>query len=208
MPKIEKTLKGPVLLVNCGDCVHFNKFRHPQLPRVCSEDGVRDYAKPCEKFQVNWQHFNYSETFTKILKEVVTEDLPRIAALINAEIATRTAKYYYGMPVYVRLFGEDFISNYARCNVITAQGRYVYVQGMKTKYYGMFVKKSVFSEKQFIAKLKQLALNKRYTDPKLKTFTDWKPAKRGTMDIKDIPVVDDVIEYKNSMVFTVNDHGQ
>ena len=206
MPKIE-TGNGPQLLVTCGGCVHFNKMRHPQLPKVCKEEGIREYAKPCEKFQVNWQLFNADKQFSDIVHSISNDDLPLIVALLNAEISTRIAKYHYNMVVYVRLFGEDYISNYFKCNVICAKGRYVYVQGAKSKYYGVFLKKSVLTEKQFLTKIKELALAKKYRDPKLESYTDWKPAKRGIVTIKDVPHVDQVYkrEEKQLMTWTTND---
>jgi hypothetical protein len=206
MPAIIKN-EGPQLLVTCGECIHFKVI--PQFSSVCEKLGIRDYAKPCSKFLLNWKDIQFNEEFTKVLKNTETTHLSKMVALVNAEISTRRAKFAYGMVVYVRMFGDDFISNYAKCYVICAQGRYVYVQSAKDQYYGAFLKASVYKEKPFITKITQLAKARKYTDPKLKTYTQTKlPKASATTKIKDIPSIDDVIKPKKvDMVFKTNVHS-
>jgi hypothetical protein len=207
--KIEKQGPGVPLQVQCGNCVHFRRIA--AFKDVCVKLGIKEFAPPCTKFVADFHQFSRNAEFAKFLAATPDDQLQPLLALINAEVTTRHSKFRYGMAIYVRLFGDDYISNYVKCYVMMAKGRYVYVElPAQENYYGVFLKKSVFTEAQFLKKLKLLASNNKLRDPKFKQYSSWQPKEpRDLRSINDIPPINDVIKNvkrdKITMSWSVND---
>lgn len=186
----------PVTLdVTCQHCLHFKEIKI--YKDVCEALGVKTFSPTCRNFMLNWKDIDPGayKRLQKMLERVSTENLPIVAALINNEIKTRKGKFSFGMPVYVRLFGDDFFSNYAKCWVIFKSGRYVYVKGTNNKFAGVFLRSSVLTEKKFIEKGTKLIKEGKLRDPKFSEYTQLK-IKKFTLD--NIPSIDSFVENRKS----------
>jgi hypothetical protein len=193
----------------CGSCVHLNCI--PAFAEVCSKMGIGPYHDICEKYQFNWKliDLNNKEQFDLLdnISKLSTDQLLIVADLLRAEKLTRNRGFRFKEPVYVRLFGDNYLSNYAKGWVILAAKSYVYVQGTSSSYYGAFLRSSVIKEIKFIKLANQLILEKKINDPKMKDYTK---IKHKVKNIGDIPTIDKLLSEevakmpKQSMSFSSN----
>lgn len=176
----------------CGNCIH---HRHiPQFKETCEKLGVGPYHKICEKFQFNWQLIQASKVSGTLLEKVADipdEDLLMMADFLRAERLTRRKGFKFMMPVYVRLFGDNFLSNYAKGWVITAAGRYVYIQGKESAYNGAFLKSSIIKEPKFIKIAADLVKQGKIIDPNTRNYTKIKA--KNLKGFEDVPTIDSFV---------------
>jgi hypothetical protein len=181
----------------CGTCVHFKSI--PAFAEVCSKMGIGHYHAICEKYLFNWKlidvHNKEQRVFLSKISNLPVEQLVLIADLLRAEKLTRGKGFKFKEPVYIKLFGDDYLSNYAKAWVIMAAGAYIYVQGKNSSYYGAFLKKSVIKEARFINIAAKLIDNNRLVDPKIKDYTKLKVKPKS---LEDVPSIDALVSSTNS----------
>jgi hypothetical protein len=165
--------------VRCGQCYHFAKERATRYSDVCSKLGVLPLGRPCVAYLANVNsmslHTDEGKTFAEILDKIPTSKLTAFAALINQERTTRRFGFRHGQQVYVRIFPDEYISNYVKVWIMLVSKNRVLVQGVKTDFRGSFLKTSILTQEQFEVKRKALRARRRIIDPKINQYTTWRP---------------------------------
>lgn len=162
------------LVVKCKQCLYFSK--HCREGKTCEESGQQAMSRACSYFvadpySINFQTDKAPVLLSKLLNKLDTKELPLFAAIIRQEEQTRKNGFYFGQEVFARVFGvQDYISNYAKGNVILATTRYVFLQGFQG-YRAMLSKGVVLSEEQFKDKKRRLLRTKKIIDPNIKKYT-------------------------------------
>jgi hypothetical protein len=162
--------KLPVIRgVKCKDCVGFN--RYAKYDDLCEKLGVQSYSKPCSRFDPDPKKLGVSDI--KLLAEVIdgmaTARIPLITSMLNREHITRTNGFHMGQKVYVRVLqgSGDYLSNYGIAKVISADSKYVHVQG-KGGFRASVYHVSVLTLEQFEKKRRRLQKAGKLKDPNLK----------------------------------------
>ena len=151
----------------CGTCIHYSYM--PQYKDVCSKIGVGEFHAICDHYQLNFKLVDAKnkeqQSVLKKIKNLDDKQLMIVADLLRAEKLTRSRGFVYGQPVYIHLFGDKYLSNYAKGWVIMCAKGNVYVQGKASGFSGMFKRKSIIKEPQFIKLCKVLAETGKLKDP-------------------------------------------
>lgn len=178
LPPSSQGREPKALHVRCRNCLFFKKAAYFRAPCGSAEMGIKPYAKPCEHFTANHYSFDtvIDRPLTDFLESLSHDRLGDLTALLNQEIRTRRHGFTLGQLVYIRLFQDEYLSNYCRASVIMANKDYVYVQGLdaKKKFRGMFRHESILNVKTFTLKKKSLVRRRRLVDPRLKEYTTLK----------------------------------
>jgi len=187
-PKQDAIIK---LDVRCGNCYHFCHQRAPRFSDVCEKIGILKIGRPCTSFLVDAHIFDLKQNEGRDLREFIgklsSTKLALYAALLIQEKQTRRYGLRHGELVYIKIFPDDYLSNYFRAWVIMADKRRVFVQGTDKSFRGMFMPDSVLDIADFIKRRADLVKTKRLIDPNLNRYTEWRP--RSKVDIKYEPMV-------------------
>lgn len=191
----------------CRHCLFFRKegFYEDDKDKVrertpCQNLNVLPTSKPCPNFSVAPEEFNFGDVedptvlLAKLLTGLDEKRLPQFAAHLVELYKTRKKGYRFGETVYVKLFGDEYLSNYAAVKVVKAKeiteklyqtssldpqvGRQLvrqrrlvlYLQGhgnMRLRIY----EDHVLREKEFAARVKDLQARQRLVDPKYTSYT-------------------------------------
>jgi len=159
---------------NCGMCSHFARMAHPVYKEVCKAKGLIETNKPCVRFnpdprQVRFNDDDQLENFTEFLATLPTSKIPLIAAILSQEHRTRKNKFHFGEVVYILAFGTEYVSNYRRCRVLSADREYVTVEG-SSLFIATVMATSVFNMKRWKKKKIELLESKRLRDPNYKKY--------------------------------------
>lgn len=130
MPLNKSTL---TINTRCATCKHFNRLANPAYGEVCSQLGVIETSKPCNRYSVNPAEIKiyeqeHVEALVEIVESLSDRDLQLMAALFNREHLTRKRGFKFGSVVYLRPFGGDYVSNYRKAKVISADREYVHIR--------------------------------------------------------------------------------
>lgn len=184
------------LEVRCRDCFHFRHQKANGYKDICERLGILPQGRPCAKFLPDAKIFDIEvddgRNLRTYLGSLPASRLALYASLLIQEKNTRRQGFHFGEMIYVRLFREDYLSNYARAWVIMANSQRVFVQGTDHKFRGNFLRSSILDAEEFIRKKKALISRKQLLDPNLAKYTGWKPNKKLTIDYVP-PVVDGVL---------------
>lgn len=191
----------------CRHCMHFLKEglyedeRDRDRERTpCKNLNVLPTSKPCPNFSVEPAEFNFgdvedpTELLSKLLVGLDEKRLPQFAAHLVEMYKTRKKGYRFGEIVYIRLFGDDYLSNYFAVRVVKvkeviekmyqtssldpqigkqmvrARRLVVYLQGrgnLRLRLYD----NSVMREREMVAKRKELQSKGRLVDPRYDAHT-------------------------------------
>lgn len=191
----------------CRHCMHFGKEglyedeRDRDRERTpCKNLNVLPTSKPCPNFSVDTAEFNFggveepTELLSKLLTGLDEKRLPQFSALMVELYKMRKKGFRFGETVYVRLFGDDYLSNYFAVRVVKvkeviekmyqtssldpqigkqmvrARRIVVYLQG-KGNFRLRLYDNSVLRERDMIAKRKELQSKERLVDPRYDTYT-------------------------------------
>lgn len=172
--------------VRCGDCFHFNNQRAPTFNDICKNIGILKIGRPCSSFLVNAHVFDIKAQEGRDLREFVgqlpSQKLALFSALLMQEKRTRRYGFRHGEMVYIRMFPEDYLSNYFRAWVIMADRRRIFVQGTDKNFRGVFVPSSVLDAVDFLEHKKKLIERKALVDPNLRKYTEWRPKSKVNID--------------------------
>ena len=162
------------LKVRCGDCIFFSKFE--KFGEPCEKLGVLKRDKPCKYFSVDPFQIDFDTTqgivkLKNLLNRTENDDLKKFAAIINQHIDTRNMGLEFGEVVWVKLFQDDYLSNYFKAKVVQANKGIVYVHGIDGHTFtGTFQRPSVFTLREFREKRKELRSKKKITDPNFERY--------------------------------------
>lgn len=168
----EVALSSSALFIpqKCINCKHFRRVAHPAYEKACETLGVLFDARPCERFSPDPARLKFTkrrqaEQVLSILRDMSESDLLTAASLLTQERRNRRQGYRFGDTVYLCAFGGDYLSNYRRCKVVSAEGRYINVQADEG-FSAMVFKTSVLTATQWKTKKAWLENNERRTDPR------------------------------------------
>lgn len=194
-------LKSSCLTIKakCGECRYFANTPHKAYKKVCMKLGVIEKAKPCKRFSPDVSLLNFNDEkqqfmLSDIMANTSTARLALLAAVINREARTRRHGFHFGEVIYIRAFGDDYVSNYRKGRVINADSEYVYISGNRN-FVAQVYHDSVIKHAQW--KLKKVKLTKagKVRDPRYKSYTQLVPEhiaklKRDMEDAYQPPTID------------------
>lgn len=191
-----KHRKGPTLAVRCRNCIHFRRQRAKAFKDVCEKLGVKGESRACSYFFANPFYFKRKEEEFKVFEDMV-RDLPRaqVQSLIGwmqQELVTRRSGFAFGQTVYVRMVGDDYLRNYAKGIVVSADKTHVFIQGDEKRVSATMtlMKDSVFSEEKWKKKRAALIARGRVRDPNASKIFSAREARKRTAQ-EDVPTIDD-----------------
>jgi hypothetical protein len=172
------TISKPVTVnVACRDCIFYKKEAHFSNGKTnvpCVQLGRLPGQLPCPAFKINPYLIDFNGTdmltFANILSNLPANKLSQVAAVLLQEKTTRSNGFSFGQTVYVKVFPDDYISNWAVAKIIAVDTRWVYIQG-KRGFRAKIQHTSVLREVEWAqhqAKLRSLG---RFTDPKISDYT-------------------------------------
>lgn len=186
--------------VRCGDCFYLRNQRAPKFAKVCSEMGITDAGRPCQYFLPNVRLFEITSDDGKNIAEIISKipkaHLARWGDLLVREAKTRRYGFHMGEQVYIRIFPEDYLSNYFSGKVVYADRRRIFVEVQQPNgrgFRGQFTPRSVLDVADFAIKRKELVRTKRLIDPSIKKYTSWRP--KSKLDINyEPPTINEAID--------------
>jgi hypothetical protein len=142
---------------------------HPSYKKPCVDFGITEDSKPCDKYSPNPSTVKLaSEKNVVKLANVITdlsdEDTLTLATILNQEARTRRQGFRFGQKVYFRIYGGEYLRNYVVARVVSADSKYVYLQGTDG-YVASLHHQSVLSEKQWLRKEFELLKTNKINDP-------------------------------------------
>ncbi len=178
----------------CGTCIHFNYI--PQFKEVCSKLGIGEFHAICDRYQFNFKLIDAkNKKQQRVLNRIATldnEQLRIVADLLRAEKQTRSRGFSFGQPVYIHLFGDKYLSNFAKGWVIMVAKGNVYIQGHNSSFSGVFKRKSIIKEAQFVKICKTLAEANKLKDPNYNKYM--KGPVPSVKRVEDVPTIDKFVE--------------
>jgi len=186
------------LEVRCRDCFHFKHQKASGYKSVCIDLGILPQGRPCAKFLPDAKLFDLRLDEGRDLRQYVgtlpANKLALYAALLMQERTTRRQGFRHGEMIYIRLFREDYLSNYARAWVIMANAQRVFVQGVDSRFRGNFLRTSIFDAEEFARKKKALISRKLINDPNLIKYTERRIKTNKAVIDYEPPVIDGVLQ--------------
>jgi hypothetical protein len=193
------------LTVRCRDCFHFMRQKASGYKDICSRMGILSSGRPCTKFMPDAKIFSLESDDGRDLRNFISSisatRLSLYASLLVNERVTRRQGFNFGEQIYVRLFREDYLSNYGKAWIIMATPQRVFAQGENDKFRGNFLRASVLDVEQFARKRKALISRQRLIDPNLQSYTRWRP--KTKMDVGyEPPVIDGILQESKTTKIT------
>lgn len=179
-----KKFEYPTIKTTCSSCVFYNtNCAYGDSP--CSKLGILASNKPCKRFLINPSVFDMNETkdVNDFVGGIQTKDLCKYALLLSREVKTRKLGFFFGQEVVVQVYRGDYVSNFARAYVISADKDYVYVHGKKG-FRATLYHSSVLSLEQWDKKRASLLKRKKVKDPLFKSYTTFNPSKLPLLGTK------------------------
>jgi hypothetical protein len=167
----DKRRQPVALAVKCQSCIFFKDRAYKTFKKPCSELGVKQYSRPCQHFFANPFIFLKDDPEFKLAKRLFvkySKSLPSLVSWLNQELATRKKGFAFGQIVYVHMIGGDYLQNYAKVTVVSANKEYVYIQG-KT-FRGQYLHSSIYDEAAWKKKKRSLERKNLIRDPKHKEY--------------------------------------
>lgn len=170
----EKTAKaGKIKPFTCSECLHFKGIPLAGHDKVCSSEGVRASRPAPSCFTPNvTQLTQSSDQFAQIVG--ITQGLTRTQKrVLFGLLNTKMRKIEFGVKVYFRAIGKDYLSNYLSGFVVTntSRGGIVVMGDPDNKkrgrpYLAIFKStEDLLTESEFKAKKKKLVAAGRLNDP-------------------------------------------
>jgi len=163
----DKKRKQITIGAKCKSCIFYKDRAYQAFKKPCAQLGVKQYSRPCQHFFANPYIFLKDDPEFNLAKKLLIKyekQLPTLVAWLNQELSTKKTGFTFGQIIYVKMIGEDYLQNYARATVVSANKEVVYVQG--DIFRGTFMHASIFTEDAWVRKKKNLIKHKRIRDPK------------------------------------------
>lgn len=178
--------------LRCKDCRFHQTLIAPGNAKPCTSLGIISEARPCDKFKVSHRSVTLAPdklaSFNEVVAGIPASQLKVIAAHLNQEVVTRKNGFKFGETVYILVLGGDFLHNYRRAVVLSADNEFVYVTGRFDRFYGALKHSSVIKLEKWEAKRKQLILSKSFVDPNHTKL--WHVKATGQVSSYDPPDID------------------
>lgn len=163
-----------VIKTKCGNCDHLN--RSPYYGDVCSKLGIKEFSKPCQHFKVSPLSVDFQKGsmagihLSRLMRNVRTNDLTALAAIINTEHITRKHGFHMGQPVYLRIFSPgSHLNHYAAAHVVSADAKKVYVQGV-SGFRAEIYHRSVITSEEFAIMRRKMIKEGKTVCPKASKY--------------------------------------
>lgn len=168
------TTGGLTINTTCGTCKHLTHIPHPAYKEVCATKGIFDTNKPCKRYSVDTRQIPIKNNediiaLAALMARIPKKSLPLVAALANRESRTRRSGYVFGQIVFIRILGNDYISNYRRCRVTEANKDYVFLEGADG-FSAMVHHSSILTTEKWLEKKAHLKKLKKIVDPKYQEY--------------------------------------
>jgi hypothetical protein len=174
---ISPTSKPVTVNVTCRDCIFFEReanFTDGKEKRPCKQLGRLASQLPCVAFKVSpyQMDFNGADmlTFANIISNIPNGKLPLLAAILLQENTTRKNGFKFGQTVYVQVFPDDYLSNWAVAKIIAVDSKWVFIQG-KRGFRAKVAHSSVLREIEWTEHSRKLRGLGRFSDPNLNKYT-------------------------------------
>lgn len=184
----------------CGNCKHLKRIANPAYEKLCKDLGMSEISRPCARFsadptKIKFRREDNLRNAVRFLQELSADKLLVFASLCVEESKTRRKGFHFGMTVYLLAFGDDYVSNYRRMKVVSADRKYVNLVGSDGST-AMVFHKSVLTPKQWIKKKAWLENNERLTDPRYKKYTE--SPSRADMQLRQVRNNPDAQEFDST----------
>jgi hypothetical protein len=171
----------PRVKTTCQSCIFYNK-QCAWGSKPCKQLGILGSSKPCKKFVLDPYTIDMLDESSKNLQDIVsslsTKDLGKFAILLSQEHKTRSKGFAFGQEVVVHMFKGNYLSNFAKARVISANKDYVFIQGIGG-FRGMLFHSSVLTLEQWAKKRQFLIAKKKIKDPNYASYTSLPQTKEG-----------------------------
>jgi hypothetical protein len=175
---LPETSKPVTVNVTCRNCIFFKKEAYfsgdGKNRSPCEQLGRLGSQLPCPIFKVDPYSVDFNGpsmmAFANILSDLPAKSLPLMAAILLQERTTRRNGFTFGQTVYVRVYPDDYISNYATAKVVMVDDKWVYIQA-KRGFRAKIQHSSVFREAEWAQHQLKLRSAGKFTDPNLKNYT-------------------------------------
>lgn len=174
-PSTQK-LMGSNLAISakCGMCVHYANMKHTAYESVCKELGILEENTPCIRYEPDYRQLQLAEqpwfaAFAAAMSQMTGKQRHILASLLMKENRTRRAGYFFGETVYIRVFEGDYLSNYRRGVIVSANSKHVYIEG-RGGFHAMLMRNSVMNTRQWLRKKQELIRSNRIKDPFLRRY--------------------------------------
>ena len=185
--------------VRCGSCDHHT--RSPYYAEVCEKLGIASFAKPCPAYVVSPLAIDFTEAgsaihMSRLMRSVKSSQLPALAAIINQGHITRKHGYYFGQPVFLRIYSPgSHLNHYASGFVIRATHKKVFIRGVDG-FRAEMAHASVIDSDTFTDMRTKMIKQGRITCPKFEAF-------EGSVGVKDPEVIRNI----GSIRIIQSEHG-
>lgn len=159
----------------CGECIHHKRMAYPAYKKVCVELGIIEENKPCPAFSPNTDRVKFTESkharnVARAISDFSPRELKNLAAILNQEERTRRYGFKLGQELYFLAFGGDYLSNYLKAYVVSADSTYVHLEGEKGCLISLH-HNSVLNKRKWERKQIQLLSANKQVDPNYKKYT-------------------------------------
>lgn len=189
-----------VVDVTCGSCLFFKRHAHSKYRGPCNTLGVQEISRPCKVFTPEPISFNFRSEkelrlLAKVLMKISKNHLRLLATMLLREHKTRAKGFKFGQPVWVKVFGGDYISNYRKAYIAHVERDKVYltagVNRNIDKVFTACVKKtSVLTKPQWLKKKSTLTTKGFIKDPNYKQYTSFIGNKPDPLNGYEVPTID------------------
>lgn len=216
--------------VKCGQCLYFNRLTNKAYKAPCQTLGVFPKSDPCLRFSADpsllpIKSDKKMRVFADLIQHFGKDSLQLLATVLNSATRTRAVGLHFGQVVYLRMFGDDYVSNYFRAYVVSArkdvgyaakhEGRIegtVVLSGSlaalsnvdddnrsakKKPWTGSVKLSSILTKDQWKKKLHELRMAGRNVDPKYKDHVTVKPKITIDYEPPTIDMSSDKLEKRN-----------
>lgn len=171
---VDFPLNRSALTVNltCGDCRHHGGIPAPGQKSCCAVLGVIQEQTPCLHFSVSpfvidFGSDMYLRMISRIIRKLNRKKLNAVASLLLQEARTRRYGFNMGDVVYFKAYGDDFLSNYRKGYVVSADKHYVVISGRRGREFSCYISAPyVLRKAQWLEKQKELIAANRLVDPR------------------------------------------
>lgn len=184
----------------CGNCKHLKRIANPAYEKPCIDLGMTEISRPCHRFscdptKIKFQGDRNIRNAIDLIQNLSPDKLLLMASMLIEESKTRRKGFFFGQTVYIRAFGDDYISNYRRMKVVSADRKYVNLVAPDGST-AMVFHGSVITPAAWRKKKEQLTKTERLTDPRYKKYTQ--SPSRADMQLREVRTNMDAQEFDST----------
>jgi len=198
--------------MRCKDCRFHCILPAPGNAKVCNSLGVIEEDKACALFKPNHRSVRFDKKsktaqFRKLVAGMPVDQLKLIASFLNQEALTRKRGFHFGQEVFVLILGGDYLKNYRRAIVVSADSKQVYVTGRFEKFSGNLMHSSVLTQEAWEKKRVILLKENRITDPNHYELWHSRPSNKVVSSYQP-PCIDDALSESDAKDAKAKKHSR